>query len=150
NAGGIFEPLIEHWDGASWRVVPSPAVGNAGGELLGVAARSANDAWAVGTSHTNLAQDQGQLTQPLIMHWNGADWKVVSSPTIADPPNSSPAFAVLDAVAALATNNVWAVGGNSSGGSSLVEHWNGARWSVVAQVPNGFGGALTSISARSA
>jgi len=59
----------------------------------------------------------------------GADWQIVTSPNSGNQPNS------LNAVAAVAENDVWAVGASSSSDSSssrtLIEHWNGTRWSVV-------------------
>src|SRR5438552_19089445 len=58
-----------------------------------------------------------------------ADWQLVNSPNSGNQPNS------LNAVAAVAENDVWAVGASSSSDSSssrtLIEHWNGSRWSVV-------------------
>jgi hypothetical protein len=46
-----FSALIEHWDGAAWKVVPSPYQG--AGELTAVTAVSATDVWAVGLRWTN-------------------------------------------------------------------------------------------------
>src|SRR5205085_7419484 len=43
-----MQTLIEHWDGREWKVVPSPNVGDRNNRLLGVAAISTNDVWAVG------------------------------------------------------------------------------------------------------
>ncbi len=65
-AAGAGHPLIEHWNGGSWRLVPSPAP--AGSVLYGVAATSARNAWAVGTIRTG--PPRAHLT-PLIVHWNG-------------------------------------------------------------------------------
>jgi hypothetical protein len=39
--------LVLHWDGRTWARVPSPSPGT-GSDLLGVAASSAGNAWAVG------------------------------------------------------------------------------------------------------
>jgi hypothetical protein len=46
-------PLIQHWDGSSWQVVPSPDLGLAPEQLASltdVSALSTDDAWAVGRS----------------------------------------------------------------------------------------------------
>jgi hypothetical protein len=99
-----------------WKIVASPSV--AGGELLGVAALSANDAWAVGTRAVN------GVFSPLAEHWNGTSWTVVSVPA---PSN----FNELYAVAMVSSSDVWAVG-VSTNWSGLIEHWNGSTWSVVA------------------
>src|SRR5262249_55390567 len=136
----------------TWTAVPSPAVANAGGELSGVAARSPSDAWAVGSSTNDLGQNQPRVIQPVIEHWNGSAWKIVPSPTISDPQSGSPAYATLTAIAALASNNVWAVGENSSTNGLLIEHWTGTKWVVVpvAAPTSGSISGLTGISARSA
>jgi hypothetical protein len=63
--------VIEHWDGTSWSVVPSPnpnPQGNNG--LAAVAAISASDVWAAGF----------QLLGPFTEHWNGKSWSIVATP----------------------------------------------------------------------
>jgi hypothetical protein len=64
-AGGLPVPLIEHWDGAAWRIVPSPVIPG-GGELAGIAATSATGAWAVGYSSAS--------GTAVAEHWNGRAW----------------------------------------------------------------------------
>ena len=116
----IDQPLVEHWNGTSWKVVSTPSIANAG--LAGITAISASDMWAVGTTVIN----GGTNSQPLTEHWNGTKWSIVSGPT--------PFSSLLFSVSALSTSNVWTVGvfNNSSGGSStLVEHWNGTKWATV-------------------
>jgi hypothetical protein len=63
--------VIEHWNGTSWTVVPSPnpnPQGNNG--LVAVAAVSASDVWAVGH----------QLQGPFTERWNGKSWSIVATP----------------------------------------------------------------------
>ena len=63
--------VIEHWDGTSWTVVPSPNPNPQGNNGLGaVAAVSASDVWAVGR----------QLLGPFTEHWNGKSWSIVATP----------------------------------------------------------------------
>src|SRR5215469_6280943 len=52
-------------------------------------------------------------------------------------PNAGSGANALFGVSAIASNDVWAVGEFSSvsAGQTLVEHWNGVSWSVVAS-PN--------------
>lgn len=106
---------IEHWDGMSWSVVPSPS----GGTPYGVAAVAANDVWAVGCCRS------GNTT--LIEHWDGISWSVV--------PNPNPGSVnYLYGVEVVSGTDVWAVGfyGPLSGAThTLVEHWDGTSWSVV-------------------
>jgi hypothetical protein len=81
--------LIEHFDGTSWSVVPSPNVGpisaNKSNRLLGLAGNSASDIWAFGSYF--VADGSGhQMT--LLLHWDGTSWTVASSPSPAkgEPP----------------------------------------------------------------
>jgi hypothetical protein len=111
------QTLIEHWDGTSLSVVPSPNPGTDGNYLYGVAAVSAGDAWAVGN-------DGGQS---LIEQWNGTSWSVVPSPNLGVSDQ-------LNGVAAISADDVWAVGTYSNSGSPsqpLIEHWDGTSWSIV-------------------
>src|SRR5439155_1566738 len=113
---GFNGTLTEHWDGSSWKLVPSP---NASSEnqLIGVTAISANDVWAVGY-YQNYTTGY-HVT--LIEHWDGSSWKVIPSPN-ASSENQ------LSGVTAVSANDVWAIGSyrNSTGfQGTLVEHWDG-------------------------
>ena len=77
--------LIEHWDGRTWKHVPSPApqpgCGGCqfpGDRLTGVAVTSVANAWAVG----------GSGRGALIERWNGARWTWVTGPAAAAPGGS--------------------------------------------------------------
>src|SRR5579863_5533440 len=103
-----------------WSVVTSPNPGVPDG-LSSVAAVSATDIWAVGTSGS-----QAGSGQTVIERWNGTSWSVVKSP-------SPDLYNALTGVTVVSANDVWAVGWHASGGSTqtLIEHWNGTQWSVV-------------------
>jgi len=64
----------------------------------------------------------------MVEHWDGESWSRVSSPS----PGRD--FTGLAAVAALAPDNAWAVGGYRLFGKihTLVLHWDGADWTQVA------------------
>src|SRR6266853_649976 len=66
-----------------------------------------------------------------------ADWQIVASPNSGTQANS------LSSVAAATDSDVWAVGWayNQSLGAyrTLIEHWNGTRWSLV-RSPNATNG----------
>jgi hypothetical protein len=120
-----IQTLVEHWDGTQWQVVPSPNVGSSNNFLYGVAARSANDVWAVGTYAA-----AGNVEQTLIVHWDGTQWLAVPSPNVASARN------YLHSVAIVAANDVWAVGDYASASfQTLIEHWNGTQWQIVSS-PN--------------
>lgn len=124
NGSGFLQTLTEHWDGSQWSIVASPASGSASYSLTAVTAVSSSNVWAVGQSQ------RGQSSRTLTIHWNGSEWRVVASPDSGSRLNR------LQAVSASAANDVWAVGDDANSGSasdySLVEHWNGSQWTVVA------------------
>jgi hypothetical protein len=117
NYASNYEPqsVIEHFDGSSWTVVPSPAAPSVGYVLDAVTCLSSTDAWAVGYSDA----------QTLAEHWDGTSWTVVSSPEPA--PGSK-----LNAISASSSSDIWAVGTSvGSYHSTLTEHWDGTSWAVV-------------------
>lgn len=134
--------LIEHWDGTSWSIVPSPSPGKNLNRLWGVSAGPANDVWAVGDYSTK----NGKLFKTLIEHWDGTSWSVVPSPSPAN-------FDTLYGVSVVKnTNQVWAVGGyinSSDTDEALIEHWRGNRW-VRVSAPNNGVGHLSGVQAISA
>ncbi len=106
-----------------------------GGELFGVAATSARNAWAVG---------QGDNGKTIILRWNGTSWKRLTSPT----PKGGGA---LYAVAATTASNAWAVGGSDgTPGKTEILHWNGTTWKRVPSPALKHGGALFGVAATSA
>jgi hypothetical protein len=126
--------LIEHFNGSSWSVVPSPNPSAAHNILYGVSAVSDTDVWAVGASEKTSGH-----WQALVEHWNGATWQVVAIPEPG--PNGNQLYAVQ----AVGPNNVYAVG-QSAGlhfpSDALIEHWNGHVWSVLPSPSDGSATAL--------
>src|SRR5438270_13536251 len=65
----------------------------------------------------------------LIEHWDGSAWRVVPSPNVGTNDN------VLQGVAATSGTNAWAVGdylnSDLTSYETLIEHWDGAAWTVV-------------------
>lgn len=122
GANGIFETLVEHWDGTAWSVVPSPDPGIAGNHLYAVDAVSADNIWAVGQELTGKVPDVG-----LVEHWDGRRWSVVSTPIL-------PAESVMLTGVAVSGGQVWTVGEADSpqisGGQPLVEHFANGAWSI--------------------
>ena len=104
----------------AWKVVAAPSPGIGAVALRGVDAVAARNIWAVGSKNA-----QGAT---LAEHWNGKRWSVVSTP-------DKSSYTQLEDVTAINADNVWAVGFYVPRGGShpktLVEHWNGKRWSVV-------------------
>jgi hypothetical protein len=141
-----WNTLVEHWDGVKWSIVSSPNVSGADKNFLNaIAVVSPTNVWAVGYSEgATSATDV-----PLIEHYDGQSWRIVASP-FPEPSQ----FNALYGVTALASNDVWAVGyanENSKGqnGQALIEHWDGARWSLVDSPIAGAATILCSIAAVS-
>jgi hypothetical protein len=105
------------------------------GQLKGVAATSASNAWAVGYS--------GSLSslKALILHWNGTSWTQVPSP--------APAGSSLSAVATTSADSAWAVGDTGSG-KTLILRWNGTAWKQVPSANPGASAGLSGVAAISA
>jgi len=123
------EQLIEHWDGTSWSVdTTGPTI--EGDALRAVTAISANDVWAVGSTHGNA----------LVEHWDGTSWSIVSNTVIAGA-------GALSAVSADASNDVWAVGQAGTGGPPIL-HFNGTTWSlsVAVTIPDVGATSITALS----
>jgi len=118
------QTLTEHWDGSSWTIVPSPNQGLFN-QLSGVGGIATNDLWAVGAF---TEEESFHPWRTLTLHWDGAQWSVVPSPSPAGVDQ-------LNAVAAIATDDVWAVGQDSAL-RSLFLHWDGQAWSIVDGPPD--------------
>ncbi len=137
-------PLAEHWDGTGWSVTATKIpTGRDRGLLQGIVAISPKDVWAVGSSV--LLADGSNRT--LAEHWNGKKWKVV--PTV-EPVGVSSSY--LQSVTAVSADDVWAVGYyfDSADGGSIIEHWDGTSWTLVADAdPTAFHASLQSVTATS-
>jgi len=134
-------PLIEHWDGTAWKVMPTPPLHQAG-QLSSVTAVSSHNIWAVGWIGSGLSRTDS--FRPLIEHWKGRSWFRVHSPAV-------PAQSVLTSVTATGYRHVWAVGATNIFGATktLIERWDGSTWSPVPSPTPDSGAHLKSVSATS-
>jgi hypothetical protein len=116
--------VIMHWDGTAWTVVPNPSTGIVASNLMALAVIAPNDIWAIGSGRI------GDEDATLTLHWNGTAWSFVPSPNVTPEVDNT-----LFGVAAVATNDVWAVGTQQptslTDPHTLILHWNGAAWSIV-------------------
>jgi hypothetical protein len=100
--------------------------GGRAGELYGVAAASATDAWAVGEACAPSCISG--VARALLEHWNGSTWTAVPLPRLGTQ-------SLLQGITAVSASDAWATGAyagrGSSGARSLILHWNGIRWSVT-------------------
>jgi hypothetical protein len=117
-----YRTLIEHLQGGSWHLVPSPNLGTDDNVLRDVVVVSASDVWAVGWR-----MGMGTHYRTLVEHWNGSSWQIIPSP--------NPGFDnYLSGVAAAGPKDIWAVGWSGDGpdrSKALTMHWNGTRWQIA-------------------
>jgi hypothetical protein len=122
--------LIEHWDGATWSVVPSVTEPSPnGGYLNGLACVSDTDCWASGAT----TDDTGTASGILMESWNGSSWTDVSASVPEPKPEGG---AILSSISCLGADQCWGAGssGSINGGNAplqaFIENWNGSAWSV--------------------
>jgi len=124
-------PLIYHWSSGRWSELPAAPVPSS--YLSDIVAISSNDIWAVGHQ-----DNDGQADFSVTQHWDGVAWVQVASPN----PSKDPFYGenYLAGVAAVASNDVWAVGyqETNTGYSELLIHWDGASWALFAPLPGGY------------
>jgi hypothetical protein len=121
GADGGDQPLAEHWDGSQWSVLLAPRLSTdpnavCSNDLLGVAAVSATDVWAVGSCASG----------PISEHWDGTSWTYVGIPYAHFARNyRNQEDSQLSDVAATPAGDVWAVGNFG------FEHWDGEQWQLA-------------------
>ncbi len=132
--GSVTQTLIEHWDGTSWTIVPSPNTSSTRSNgLSGVTCVSASDCWAVGYA------SNGSLAETLIERWDGTSWAIVPSPSPVAPPPFETLGTNLVSVTCVTASDCWAVGyyqeiifdPPSGQSQTLIEHWDGISWTIV-------------------
>lgn len=113
------QTLIEHWNGTTWAIVPSPDPAGSGGTntLHTIAAVSPTDIWAAGSYSSD-----DRPIRVLFEHYNGTAWNVV--------PSDVGGFAF--GLAAITSSDVWMSGTTGAVTSGLLSaHWNGRSWQTV-------------------
>jgi hypothetical protein len=121
------------WNGSRWssQAVALPAGVSSGG-LSGLSCSSARSCVAVGSVVDTVANAQ----RPWVVRWNGRAWsgQVLPAPAVS-------VSATLSGVSCVRSRSCWAVGEAVvtpdptnpvcvASTRTLVEHWNGARWSI--------------------
>jgi hypothetical protein len=119
---GFPSAIAERWNGSKWSLIPTaPLPVGAISDLPGVSCATSASCFAVGSVNA----------QTLIEHWQGSKWVRLKSP---NPVGAG--SAELRGVFCLSTAACWAVGASdkqafTGPASTLAEHWNGTRWSIV-------------------
>ncbi len=135
--------LLEHWNGSAWSSVTIPDPDFTPGADQSISALSATDIWVVGTTVNTTTG----TTTAEALHFNGTAWAVVP---MQQPGTNTP---TIGAVTAISATDAWAVGEDigatsAPGGSTLIEQWNGAKWSIVPSPTPGADPGLTGVAAR--
>jgi hypothetical protein len=138
----FFETMVQHWNGTSWSIVPSPSPDPFESHLLALDGVASDDLWAVG--YTQASPDA--IRAPLAMHWDGFNWQVTSIPPVNDSG--------LEGIVAIASDDVWAVGFTFSvqllWQVPYAIHWDGESWtSVPIPASSPQGGHLYDVTALS-
>jgi hypothetical protein len=123
---GRNQNLIEHWDGSSWTIVPSPNWGSDGNALGDVTAIAANDVWATG----GVSNDALQIAKPYFAHWDGTTWSLVRAwrPSVATD-------STLDGIDANSSGAVFSPGHVFFPHDGIfAQHWTGTRWRPLSVV----------------
>ena len=104
----------------------------------GVAATSARNAWAVGSTGTS-------RPRTLIVHWNGSDLDASAQPHPRRRRRPRPAVAAISGQQCLGGRP-----GRHAAGKTLILRWNGTTWKRVPSPSPGSGGSLSGVAAASA
>lgn len=123
--------FLMHWDGGSWteQDVPIPGGGGtiyqqgAGDRIHDIAVIGPDDAWFVG-AWFEITDLGAAYRMPLAMHWDGSGFEVFETPDLSGGED------VMNAVAAVAPDDIWAVGEGESDASQIY-HFDGTSWSQV-------------------
>jgi hypothetical protein len=152
GGNGTQGPLAERWNGRRWAIQRAPNSDRPGGELTGVSCGRANACVAVGT--VDRAGSHGEITSAVVDRWDRTGW----SPQPIQRPHGA-ADTSLSGVSCISSADCSAVGSVAFGRGcqigqarctllALVEHWNGATWTVrqIPQPPNARDIILTGVS----
>ena len=125
-------PLVEHWNGKHWSIVPVQAPVDADA-FYSVACTTGIVCVAVGATTGGL----------LVGLWNGKTWTAQRGA----PVNGFALFGVSCPTA----QSCFAVGSSDDDGTSLIEHWDGTTWSILASPKRvSYDNDLRSVSCASA
>jgi hypothetical protein len=96
---GGSDVRTQRWDGTAWTVVDSVNTSGFQNWLTDVSGVASEDVWSVGVNY----QGYGIESETVTEHWDGQTWTRVDSPNVEVGNN-------LTGVAAVASDDVWAVG----------------------------------------
>jgi len=111
--------LAEHWDGARWRIQPTPNAARSGASMLiRVSCATARACTAIGTFIS-----RSGLESAFAERWGGIRWRIQPTASI----KSASGYA-LTGIFCPAIKFCFAVGGFAGRDQTLAETWYGIRW----------------------
>jgi hypothetical protein len=135
--------LVESWNGSAWSIVAAPTRSNSS-TLNSVSCTSSIRCVAVGDYWTT----GSPLARTLVESWNGAAWTVVASPNIATATWENYLYSVscTSSTQCVAVGALWITNGVNNSSRTLVESWNGSKWSIIPSPNQGSFPELNSVS----
>ncbi|WP_240813114.1 hypothetical protein [Streptomyces sp. DASNCL29] len=129
--GGTQVSRLERWTGSAWQTVSLPAAPG-GGEVQpwDITGTGPDDVWVTASAMT------GEVSVPLLYHWNGGGWTVREVPA----PGEHPTGWVANHAVATGRNSVYVVGKTNdpqSPTATLAARWTGGRWRSLPALPVG-------------
>jgi hypothetical protein len=121
------KPVALEWRSPGWTIAHLPLPPGATGGELNAAGFVPGTADLIAVGYTINSSD---VESSYAVRFSGSSWHRLATPSSPKGP--------LRSIAVLSRSNAWAVGTrypNNSSFQTLVEHWNGTRWSVVSS-PN--------------
>ncbi|WP_223863301.1 hypothetical protein [Streptomyces sp. 5-10] len=120
---------LERWTGARWKKVSLPAAPG-GGEVQpwDITGTGPDDVWVTASAMT------GEVSVPLLYHWNGSGWTVREVPA----PGEHPTGWVANHAVATGRNSVYVVGKTNdpqSPTATMATRWTGSRWQSLPTLP---------------
>lgn len=149
----VVEPFASRLDGDAWETFVLPPFEIVGTQSLAryrlraIDGVAADDVWIGGW----LLEVGGPIHDAVLVHGDGTDWTWSDvRPLLANPGAGSS----IEAIAAIATDDVWAVGHEfdlaTGRDVALLLHWNGTAWSRIdAPTEDGRNVRLRDVVARS-
>lgn len=140
-----YRRYCAHWLNVNVPSPQAPTDAQPDNFLTAIAGASSRDAWAVGSYSTVAADLHGNAVNTFILHWDGKLWTRVPSPnsefTVNAPYATYKAQAnELNAITALPTGDVWAVGSigdsNRVAKTLVMRYTKGPCTTTKANAPN--------------
>jgi len=131
---GTGKTLVERWNGKAWSIVASPnPAGARYATLFGVSCTSASNCFAVGFQ----IKTGATANTSLVERWNGHTWSIVATPSASASATDS---TYLEGVSCtgptfcIAAGYLFVAGKSGSliAFKTVLEQWNGTKWSLVA------------------